>query len=226
MNVSHAGAKASGTRETLPDDGCQIRRLRLARPAVATSPADAATATTSWCAGSAGSGSLRRTPNASHMDTVPSWSANTTRPASKQTATIRLWPLACRRSGAGAMLCHQTPQVRLGEGHPQHGAATAFEQCTVRFPGCRVAQPGLCRWRRRRRARCDNRGPWPARGNLQVRAGQPGNRQRARHPGSKAMRTGRDDERLRGDRRAQPVRHGDEAQREVARNKDATWARA
>jgi len=32
VNVSHSGAKTSGTKETLPDKGCQIRRLRLARP--------------------------------------------------------------------------------------------------------------------------------------------------------------------------------------------------
>src|SRR5262245_23642669 len=47
VNVNHSGANASGTKEDLPDDGCQIRRLRLVRPAVTTSPAEAATATTS-----------------------------------------------------------------------------------------------------------------------------------------------------------------------------------
>jgi hypothetical protein len=48
------GPKASGTKETLPDEGCQIRRLRLARPAVITSSADAAMATAASCAGSGG----------------------------------------------------------------------------------------------------------------------------------------------------------------------------
>jgi len=38
---------------------------------VTTKPADAVTAKTSRCPGSGGSGSIRRTPNVSHSDTVP-----------------------------------------------------------------------------------------------------------------------------------------------------------